>query len=879
MVGHRRPADLSAGGGTLKEVSWPRVWEVFESALQRSPPERRSYLEDTCGEDDLLRQTVASLLAAEGQSDDLLSRPLFEEAEGRRREAHAASSRLEQGTRIGPYRVLRQIGQGGMGTVYLAVRGDDSFERKVVIKLARSGMESEALLARLRTERQILAGLDHQNIARLYDGGATEDGLPYFVMEYVEGMPIDAYCEQHDLSIDEILTLFREVCVPVRHAHQNLVVHRDIKPSNILIDARGVPKLLDFGIAKLLNAELAAGGYEPTATLQRVLTPNYASPEQIRGKLVTTVSDVYSLGVLLYQLLTGHLPRRIAGRSVDEIETLLTDSEPLPPSVAVTLPCEDEPASRLHPAGSSPQAGHRTSQLSRQLAGDLDAILLKALRSAPQSRYGSVEQLSADIERYQLGLAVEARAGSWRYRAGKFVRRNRKPLAATGAAMLLLLGFAVAMVFQASRVAAERDRALSERDKKSQVLSLVLDLFRFSNPYVVPGQGLTVQEALERSVPVLETRLHDQPEVRAELLRSSGSILRVLGSYHDARDQLEEALEIRRRLYGEGHPDVVETMTELAATYIELGENTRAEALARRALEIAEEVLPAGHPDRIKPLNALVALLCYRNDYGAAEAPAAEALAFAQTLPTDSVDRLDALEQLATIRNVQGDYREAARLRREVLALIRMRFGEKYPSQIVTLNNLGLSLRRLQELDAAESVFEEALSLQRYNFGDLPMAPLLANLAGVHYAKGDYSQAESLHRQALDAVLSTSGPEHWLVYFYGVRIARTMIRQGAAAEAEASLRRLLERWRPELGADHWRIDEGVSILGESVSVQQRCGEAEPLLIDSYERLLETTRDRTKRDALARLGEHLERCGRGQEFARYEAMLESLESPP
>ena len=863
----------------MSELSWPRVWEVFEAALQRPPGEQQAYLKEVCGEDESLRLTVASMLDANGRSDGFLSRPLLGESiEARRRESLPTSSQLPPGTAIGAYRILRQIGQGGMGTVYLAVRADDSFERQVVVKLARTGMQSELLLSRLRTERQILAGLDHPNIARLYDGGTTEDGLPYFVMEYVEGVPIDAYCEHNDLSLDERLTLFRKVCAPVHHAHQNLVVHRDIKPSNILVDARGVPKLLDFGIAKLLNAELTAGSRQPTATLQRILTPNYASPEQIRGKLVTTASDVYSLGVLLYRLLTGHLPRQISGRSLDEIESLLADSEPVPPSVAVTLPAADEPADGPGASGAADRGQQHKHHLSRQLAGDLDAILLKALRSAPLRRYTSVEQLSADVERFQLGLPVAARAGSWRYHAGKFVRRNRKPVAAAAAAVLLLIGFAVAMVLQASRIARERDLARSERDKKGQVLSLVLELFEFSNPYIEPGHGLTVQEALERSVPVLDGRLHDQPEIRAELLHASGSILRVLGVSDDARDQLDEALEIRQRLHGEEHPDVVESMTELAAVHRALGEDDRAEDLARRAVAIAADVLPADHPDLIKPLNQLVATLCYRSDYGAAEEPATRALGLSKSLPPESLDRVYALELLATIRNVQGDYRESARLRREALALIRARYGEKYPSQIATLNSLGLSLRRMEELEAAERAFGEALSLQRYNFADRPLPTLFNNLAGVKYAQGDYAAAEELYRRALDAVMSTAGAQHWRTYFYGVRIAKTRIRRGAAPEAEASLRRLLARWQPELGADHWRILEGVGVLGESISVQQRCAEADPLLTGSFEELLATTRDRTKRDALERLREHLERCGRPQDVSDYEGMLEAPKSP-
>ena len=858
----------------MNRERWPRIWTIFEEAVSRSPAARTEFLDEACAGDPRLRRAVERMLSADQATDTLLDQPIFAQgAEWEKPEAAATPGRrLGRGTTIGPYRVLRRIGQGGMGTVYLAVRADDSFKRRVVVKLVRSGMESESIVERLRTERQILAGLDHPNVARLYDGGATEDGLPYFVMEYVEGVPIDAYCEQNELSVDERLSLFRRVCAPVHYAHQNLIVHRDIKPSNILVTADGEPKLLDFGIAKLLNPGLSATAQEPTVTWQRALTPNYASPEQIRGKLITTASDVYSLGVLLYRLLTGHLPRQLAGRSMDEIESLLTDSEPLPPSLAVNRELDDEPADSSRATSAMGEDGVANHQVSRQLAGDVDAILLKALRSAPRRRYSSVEMFAADIERYQRGLPVAARAGSWRYRAGKFVRRHRHPLAAAVAVAALVLGFAVAMTLQAARVAAERDQARSERDKKASVLALVRDLFELSNPYVLPGEELTVRQALERSVPVLENGLQEQPEIRAELLHTSGLILGVLGAARSARGQLVEALAIRRRFLGEEHPDVVETMTALAAAYKDLGDYDEAETLANRALTIASRLWPPQHPELAKPLNELVAVMCHRDQFEFAEEPAARAMHLTRELLPGGLDRIAALEHMARVRNAQGDYVEAARLGREALALIRARFGEKHPRQIVTLDNLGFSLRRMEELVAAERAYQEAMALQQEIFGDEhPNVFVLNNLAGVRYAMGELDSAAELYRRALDAIAEDAGSDHWMNYFFALRIEKVRIRQGEAAQAEGHLRRLLERWRPKLG-EHWQIDEGTSLLGASLSVQGRCRQAEELLVGSFERLLGRSKERTQRDALERLREHFERCGKPQEIVRFADML-------
>ncbi len=857
--------------------SWQDIWTIFEAAISQPPAGRRTFLEEACGGDPQLLQAVEDMLAADGETDSFLDHPLSPRVSKNSPNSETSlvdGKVLPRGTMIGPYRVLGRCGQGGMSTVYLAERADDAFPRRVAVKLVRQGMESEAILSRLRTERRILASLDHPHIARLYDGGSTEEGLPYFVMEYVEGVQIDAYCEQNQLSVRERLELFCKVCDSLHYAHQNLVVHRDIKPSNILVAADGDPKLLDFGIAKLLNPELAAG-VEPTRTWQRILTPSYASPEQIRGQLITTVSDVYSLGVLLYRLLTGILPYSFAGRTPQEIESLIVDSEPLLPSVAIqqSLETRDE----NDPAG---QVRSRdTKALSKRLVGDLDAIILKALRSSPRHRYGSVERLSADIGRYLAGLPVEARAGSWRYRAGKFVRRNRRALVGVAAIGLMVFSFAGAMALQAERVTFERDQARVERDKKSQVLELVLELFAFSSPYVVPGKELTVREALQRSVPVLKDAVNDQPEVRAELLHTSGSILRILDDPESARDQLTEALKIRRELYGEDHPEVGRTTRALARALRDLGKYVQSEELAHRALNIARKVDADEASESSKrlvadALNTLVSVMCYQDQYEQAREWAIEAVELTRKLAGGNAARISALEHYAVIRNDEGRYAESATLRREALRLERALYGAQHPGQIATLNNLGLSLRRLEDFTASEQMYREALEIKRVNFGDDHADPwVLNNLGAVLYAMGNNEGAEEVFREGRAAVVKTRGPEHSMTLAFDLWIARARIRQGAAAEAEANLRPLLEQWGGVLG-DHWRIHLGRSILGESLSVQGRCEEAEPLLMASFDRLLERPRERTQRDVFWRLRGHLERCGQPERVAQYEAILEA-----
>ena len=376
---------------------------------------------------------------------------------------------VSQDGRLGVYRLIREIGHGGMGTVYLGVRDDDAFQKRVAIKVLKRGMDTDSIVRRFRHERQILASLEHPFIASLLDGGSTPDGRPYFAMEYVEGQPIGDYCDTHRLDTPARLGLFRLVCTAVQYAHQNLVIHRDIKPANVLVMADGTPKLLDFGIAKLLNPELGGQTLAPTAPGLQLMTPEYASPEQVRGEAVTTASDVYSLGVLLYELLAGRLPYRITSRAQADIVRIVCESEPIRPSTAITqidregageAPPTGEPA---HESGEVAKRDRRVTvdvdRLRRQLAGDLDNIVLKALSKEPQRRYASVDQFSEDVRRHLAGLPVMARKDTWGYRTTKFVRRNRAIVGAGVTTFVVLVAGVIATTWQARVARAERARA------------------------------------------------------------------------------------------------------------------------------------------------------------------------------------------------------------------------------------------------------------------------------------------------------------------------------------------------------------------------------------------------------------------------------------
>ncbi|HKY05250.1 MAG TPA: serine/threonine-protein kinase, partial [Blastocatellia bacterium] len=388
---------------------WHQIEEIFFAALDLPPGERDSFIKEACAGDDQLHKEVESLLAKEDEQETLMATAI---------QAVARSLSVEGddlvGRRIGPYRVIGHVGEGGMAEVVKAVRDDDEYQKQVAIKLVKRGMVTSFMLGRFRHERQILASLEHPNIARLLEGGTTADGLPYLVMEYIEGQPITEYCNNANLSVKQRLTLFRSVCEAVQHAHKNLIIHRDLKPSNILVTAGCVPKLLDFGIAKLLNPDISQGAVTIAKTMgtARLMTPNYASPEQVRGEPVTTATDVYSLGLVLYELLTGQRAHQFKNNSFAEIERVVCDTEIERPSAVVAR------AASTPPGTSAPR-------LRRELAGDIDNIVLMATRKEPERRYQSVDQLSEDIRRHLRGRLVQARQDTLGYRAGKFIRRHK----------------------------------------------------------------------------------------------------------------------------------------------------------------------------------------------------------------------------------------------------------------------------------------------------------------------------------------------------------------------------------------------------------------------------------------------------------------------
>jgi serine/threonine-protein kinase len=791
---------LSTGGRRLEDL--------FTRAVAVPAAERAAFLRQACGGDEALRRDLESLLSADDEAASFLESPpelAATDAEGEEASAAPPTPPIPPAPPIpsaGPYRLLREIGRGGMSTVWLAERADDQFRRQVAVKLLQPGMDSADLQRRFRAERQILAGLDHPNIARLYDGGTTADGRPYFVLEHVEGVAIDDDCERRGRGLAERLELFRTVCSAVEFAHRNLIVHRDLKPGNILVTPEGVPKLLDFGIAKLL-APAPLEEADSTAILGRLLTPQYASPEQFRGEPLTTATDVYSLGVLLYRLLAGRSPYRLEHASPLELERVLAAGIPKPSAVA-------------------------GGPFGRQLAGDLDNIVAMAMQPEPARRYGSVEQLAEDLRRYRAGLPVSAREDTLRYRCTKFVRRHRGPLAAVSAAAALIVGFAVVAAVQSVRAARQADQA-------RQVAEVLTGLFTAADPLAPAGGERTVRQVLDQEAERSLRELAGQPQVQAALMDVIGMAYRNLGRLDRAEPLLRRALAIRRRASGGRSLEAAESLDHLASLGHWQGDLAGGERLYRQALALRRELLGERDPRVLETLDHLGELKFYQGDLAAAEKLQRQVLAERRRqLPPLHLDLAGSLNDLAETRLAQGDLHEAEELARQALAQRRQLLGADHPLTVDSLDlESGLLLDR-GEFQGAVPLLREVLERRRRRLGPQHprVATALANLGGALMQTGDLAAAEPLERQALAIRRQVLGNDNSIVANSLYSVAFLLAKRGDLAAAEQLYAESLAIDRRKLAPGALETGAALTALGDVICRQGRPGDtrrAEPLL--------------------------------------------------
>jgi serine/threonine protein kinase/tetratricopeptide (TPR) repeat protein len=845
----------------MQAREWQRIQEIFETVTALPQPEREAYLAETCAGDEGVRQEVESLISVRQSADGFFETPAV--AEGLKAFLDSGGE-LMVGHHIGPYKIIREIDRGGMGAIFLAARDDDQYQKRVAIKLIKRGMDTDFILRRFRHERQILANLDHPNIARLIDGGSTEDGRPYFVMEYIEGQRIDLYCDGRGLSIQERLKLFDQVCAAVQYAHQNLVVHRDLKPGNILVTKEGTPKLLDFGIAKLLDQE---PGAERTLTALRVLTPEYASPEQIKGEAITSASDLYSLGVMLYQLLTGHPPYRLKSRSNHEVVRAVCDQEPERPSLVVGRAEQDPesigaPAKVITPEKISELRATQPEKLRRLLSGDLDNIISTALRKEPQRRYQSVAQFAEDIRRHLAGLPVSASRDTLSYRTSKFVKRHKTAVAAAAFVMLTLVGGIIATVWQARVATKERDVARIEKAKAERINRFLQDTLGFADPsWQSPGAGrgmnATVGDALKQASQRAESELADQPEVLAGVLRTTGEAYQNLGQFDLAEHDLRESLDIYRKIYREDNPEVARALHLMADDISLKGERDTSLSLLQQALATyrkhsADGTVPPLWP--VEALNDIGLISTTKGEPAAGEQFLREALNLCpQVSGNDRAVVGVVLANLGQARMTQGDFTEAASLYQRSIDEYRRLPGRERLELATSLIFLGEALRLQRKFADSEAALQESLGITGRLTGDVsPNGALVtATLALVLYDKGDYSDAEAAAKRSLRITEQLLPKGHLAFSGPMTTLGLIMNQTGRSAEAESILREALAIRERILPKHYWQIASTESALGECLTMQKRYAEAEPLLRESYDDLRKSLGDQHPRTIKAR----------------------------
>ena len=845
---------------------WRRVRVLFDVAGGLPDHQRAAFLRNACAEEPGLRQEVESLLRSAAQAGEFLeSGPLQDLTL-----PHDLAAGLgAQRTHIGPYEVLRELGRGGMGTVYLGRRSDGSFQQEVAIKLVRPGMGDEAVLRRFVAERQILAGLAHPFIARLYDGGTTEDGLPYFVMEYVEGEDLLSACDRRRLSVTDRLRLFEKVCAAVQYAHQRLVVHRDLKPSNILVMADGTPRLLDFGIAKLLAADGAEEGAgdlpaaasrrptDPTSLAVRLMTPEYASPEQVRGEPVTTATDVYSLGVLLYELLTGHRPYQLASRRPEEVERVIRDTAPLRPSTVVRRPVErpgeGEPT-RLTPEVISAARDGTPARLQRSLAGDLDNIVLTALRKEPERRYASVEKLAEDLRRHLAGLPVSARPDTFAYRTGKLLRRHALAAATTA---LAILAIGLLTTYYTVRLARERDHARLEAAKAQRVSAFLGSLFELSDLDRTKGVKLSLRDVVDRGAATLPHELSGEPEVAATMMDLIGNVYVQLDLKDQALPLLTRALEIRRRLFGDDHHEVAAIELDLAPVLHELGQDRQAEGLLRHALAVLERE-PGKETEVAATLTLLAEIYKTLGDYGAVRTTLDRAVAQLERAgPPAELELARALTSKGHFLNSVDDGAGALPLFRRALAIHERLLGPQSPGAAASLLDLAAAERETGELDAAIAADERVLAIAERAFGpDHSLAAYAAGELGMAWtAKGDAEEAAPWFERAIRYFTVFAGPESHEALLYRRAYGSMLVGSGKPRAGLAELEAVLAGYQRRLGPDHPRVGSTWIEVARARLLLGESGEAERALRSGIEVLR-----RQRHPDSGRLGEGLSSLG-------------------
>lgn len=801
----------------MSETRWTRIEELFLEALELPREARPPFLDRVC-DDPSVRAEVDAMLAGEDGPAEL--RVL--ERLPRLQQGPAAGT-LAPGHRLGRYEIVERIGRGGMGDVYRAERVDEEYRQQVALKVLRGDLATPALEARFRAERQILARLQHPHVATLLDGGATADGRPWLAMQFIDGLPVTTWADEHGLSVPRRLALFATICEAVQYAHTNLVVHRDLKPSNVVVDDEGRPWLLDFGIAKLLADPEAEGAAQTRELL--LATPEYAAPEQLRGGTITTSTDVYALGILLYELLVGAPPFRLDEPDVVEFHRRVCEEPPTRPSEGVRASSRRVASEQATDIGTLRSTG--AARLAQTLKGDLDQIVLTALRKEPGRRYPSAGALAEDIRRYLAGLPVWAQPDSRRYRLRTFVRRHRVGVAAAAGFVVLLGGFAGAMTVQSARLAAERDRVRVALTRAEEVQEFLVSLFDASDPFQ-QQERLSAADLLARGAERAEA-LATQPEVYADMLVTVGTAYRNLGQYAEARPLLEKALDVRRGLYGEVHEDVASAEGSLALLHTEMGDYDQAELEYRALRSHYGALFGPMHPKTLTAAQSIGAIHASRGDHALALPFFEEVVNHYRGLAVEDLGEADvdayggALNNLGLTLVRLGELDRAEPYLRDVVDLNRRARGDDHPLVATNLNSLSTLYFRQGRYEEAAEMLRDVLERRRALYGsDHPdVGAPLNNLAQVLIRLGRFEDAEAYAREALEIQRRLQGPEHPTLGLALKNLARLLMQKGDAAGAEAPALEALTVFQAAFGEDHGQVADVRRLLVDVYAALER----------------------------------------------------------
>jgi eukaryotic-like serine/threonine-protein kinase len=791
-----------------------RAEQLFQTVLGVKPAERSAFLDRECVGNPELRQAVEDLLALDADAGSFLRHPFFEST--------TADSLNPSGIYIDDYHLLHLIGEGGMGEVWLAEQ-KQPVRRRVAIKLIKAGMDTREVVSRFESERQALALMDHPAIAKVFDAGTTPEGRPYFVMEYVAGMPITTYCDRRRLSTRQRLELFISVCEGVQHAHQKAIIHRDLKPSNILVtevDGKPVPRIIDFGVAKATSQRLSARTlYTQVGAV--IGTLDYISPEQADsgGVDIDTRSDVYSLGVVLYELLSGALPFDFRKLAYAEVLRCLREQDAPTPSTRLRTQGDDSALTAKNRNADLPT-------LMSLLQGDPDAITLKALEKDRARRYSTPLELAADIGRYLRNEPVSAHAPSAAYHARKYIRRHRLGVTLVSLLVLLAIISAVAQTIQLRRIRRERDRA-------DRITNFLTDMFKVSSPSEARGNAVTAREILDRSSNEIEKGLDQDPEVRSQLMLVMAKTYENLGLFSRAHDLMERVVQDRRGALGPDHPKTLEAMSQMGWVLYREGREAEAERLTRTTIDAQSRVLGPDDPATLESKDHLVWILLRQAHYAEAEKLESQLIAASsRKLGPEDPRTLRFMEGLAVAYASQSRFTEAEAEYRKLLDLERRNLGPDHPSTLATMRNLAIMYFGEGNYAAAEKLHRETLQIEQRVLGpDHPdtarTMTLLANT--LRYQTGGDSEAEDLYRKSLAIDLRTMGPDHPYTTAAKEGLANVLSEEQRYAEAETLLREILAQRQRLLGTDDTDTLLSQYNLATVLKHENRYPEAEKLI--------------------------------------------------